>query len=181
MKSSSPPPPRAAALRSRRGGGDGPSARPPEPRGVLALHPHPRGRHSGGSTRTPLPRRLAGAARFPGGTAAGRGSLLDTAAGWAVPPRASLALSGVPSAGSGERGAPAQRPAARGPLPPPPPSPCPSPRPRRPAQPGRTGLSGEERGRAGSRSAARPEPRESLPPGELCVCVRVPVLKENPL
>lgn len=174
MKSSSPPPPRAAALRSRRGGGDGPSAGPPEPRGALALHPHPRGRHSCSATRTPLPGRLRGAARSLGGAAAARlrvgGPSPGTAAGWAAPPRANLPLSGVPSASCGERGAPAQQPVACGPLQPPPP--CPAPRPRRSAQPGRTGLSGEERGRAGRlpqrcKAGAKGEP----PPGELCMCV----------
>lgn len=163
MKSSSPPPARAAALRSRRGGGDGLSARgpgaPPAPEG-LALprcYTHPTAWESArGGT---VPRRRGCRPRVPPWARRQDGPLRPAPA----PP-----ASGVPSARRGERGAPAQRPVARGPVQPP--SPCPAlGRPRR-VRPGRTGLSGEERGREGSCSAAGLEARESFPPGELCVC-----------
>lgn len=154
VKSSSPPPPRAAALRSRRGGGRrplrpaaraprGPGA-PPLPAGpaLPRYYTHPAAREAVGG-RTALQRRGCGSGVPP--RARRQDGLLRPAPAFPSresPPRA---------AGS----APLQPPATG---------------PRRPAQPGRTGRGGEERVRAGSRRAARPEPRESLPPGELCVC-----------
>lgn len=149
MKSSSPPPPRAAALRSRRGGGDGPAARPPEPRGALALPPRRTGRHSRGNTRARLPGSLQGAAPPPGAVAV-RGAL--------------------PRHGSGMgRSAPRQpcpprspgRPVGlRAPLRPP----GPAPRPRRlPARPDRAERRGTQQGRPGAEAGAKGE----RPRGEL--------------